>query len=121
ALGDEGRHVTPKPAGAPLVGGVSGDIGPDQIGEGAVAEIGVNLLVVLAENLGEPRHIGVAIDAEKNLAFFLGAVVDLGEDRVVAGENAALKFVLDVLEAFHSAATREGACALITSPAICRA
>ena len=51
----------------------------------------MHLLVVVAENLGEPRDIGVAIDAEQHLALFLGAVVHLGKDGVVAGEDAALE------------------------------
>ena len=91
ALGDEGGHVPAEPAGAPLIRRIAGDIGLHQIGEGAIAEIGVELLVVLAENLGEPRDIGVAVDAEQDFALFLGAVVDLGKDRVVAGQDAALE------------------------------
>ena len=51
----------------------------------------MHLLVVLAKNLGEPRDIGVAIDAEQNLALFLEAVVHVGKDGVVAGEDAALE------------------------------
>ena len=89
----------------------------------------MHLLVVLAENLGEPRDIGVAIDAEQDLALFLGAVVDIGKDGVVAGKDAALKLVLNLFEAFHSAAARRGVpstsvlstLAPSTSPAIERA
>jgi predicted protein tyrosine phosphatase len=65
----------------------------------------VQLLVILADNLGESRHIGVAIDAEQHLAPFLGAVLDLGQDGVVAGKNAALEAVLDFAKALHSAAS----------------
>ena len=84
----------------------------------------MHLLVVLAENLGEPRDIGVAIDAEQNLALFPEAVVHVGKDGVVAGEDAALKLVLNLFEAFHSAAMRRGLRRVLvpsTSPAMLRA
>jgi hypothetical protein len=48
----------------------------------------------------------VAVDTEQRLPLFLGAVLDLGKDRVVAGEDAALKALLKVFEAAHSAAAR---------------
>ncbi len=54
----------------------------------------MQLLVVVVEDLGESGDIGVAIDAEQHLALFLVAVIDLGEDGVVAGKDAALEGVL---------------------------
>ena len=64
----------------------------------------MKLGIVIGENLGEARDIGVAIDAEQDLALFLGAVLHLGEDRVVAGEDAALECLLKLPETLHSAA-----------------
>jgi hypothetical protein len=57
--------VTPEPPRAPLVRRIGGDIGLDQLGEALIAEIGMQLFIVVAENLGEPGDIGVAIDAER--------------------------------------------------------
>ena len=51
----------------------------------------------------------MAVNAEQHIALFLGAVLDLGEDRVVAGKDAALEALLKVFEAAHSAAARRGA------------
>ena len=94
AVPDEGGQVTPEPARAALVRRIGGDIGLDQLGEGLIAEISVQLLVIVVEDLGEPGDIGVAIDAEQHLALFLVAVVDLVEDGVVAGKDAALEGIL---------------------------
>jgi len=85
---------------------MGGDVGLYQPGEGLIADIGMDLLIALANDLGEPGHIGVAVDAEQHLAVFLSAVVDLGEDRVVFGKNAALKLVLQLFESLHSVASR---------------
>ena len=65
----------------------------------------MQLLIVVAENLGEPRDIGVAIDAEQHVTLLLGAVFDLGKDGVVAGKNAALEGLLQLFETLHSAAS----------------
>ena len=88
---------------------VGGDIGFGELGETGIAEISMQLLVVVGQHLGEARDIGVAVDAEQHFALFLGAVLDLGKDRVVAGKDAALEALLKVFEAAHSAAARRGA------------
>ena len=85
---------------------VGGDIGLGELGETGIAEIGMQLLVVVGQHLGEARDISVAVDAEQRFPLFLGAVLDLGKDRVVAGEDAALEALLKVFEAAHSAAAR---------------
>ena len=85
---------------------VGGDIGFGELGETGIAEIGMQLLVVVGQHLGEARDISVAVDAEQLFPLFLGAVLDLGKDRVVAGKDAALEALLKVFEAAHSAAAR---------------
>src|SRR5262245_13639882 len=122
----EGRVVThesgemaPEPARAPLIGRIGGDIGFHQSGEGLIAEIGVKLLVVLADDLGEPGGIGIAVDTEQHLALLFVAVLDLAKDGVVAGENAALEAVLDLAKGLHSAASSR--LPFSTAPAIARA
>ncbi len=50
--------------------------------------------VVVAHGLDQPRAIGIAIDAEQRLAFFFGAVENFGQNRIVAGQNAALERAL---------------------------
>src|SRR4029079_11262718 len=88
---------------------VGGDIGLAELGETGIAEIGMQLLVVVGQHLGEARDISVAVDAEQLFPLFFGAVFDLGKDRVVAGKDAALEALLEVFEAAHSAAARLGA------------
>src|SRR5262245_66604076 len=115
----EGGEMAPEPARAPLIGRIGGDIGFHQSGEGLIAEIGVKLLVVLADDLGEPGGVGVAIDAEQHLALFLVAVLNLAKYGVIAGEDAALEAVLDLAKGFHSAASSR--LPFSTAPAIARA
>src|SRR5262249_12330429 len=103
-LANEGGKVAPEPAGAALIGGVGGDISRHQPAEGLVAEISVQLLIVPTDSVGQSCHIGVAINAEQDVALFLGAVIDLGEDGIVAGKDTALKCILDLAKALHSAA-----------------
>src|SRR4249920_4058150 len=105
----EARNVTPEVAGASPIGRVSGDVGLGELGETCIAEIGMHLLVIVGKHLGEPRDIGIAVDAEQHLPLFLGAVLDLRKDGVVAGENAALKAFLQLFEGGHSAAASLGA------------
>src|SRR3990170_4926106 len=105
AFPHEGGKVTAEPPRTPLVRRIGGDIGFDQTRKTLIAEIGMQLLIVVAENLGEPRDIGVAIDAEQHVTLLLGAVFDLGKDGVVAGKNAALEGLLQLFEALHSAAS----------------
>jgi hypothetical protein len=62
--------MTAEVSGAPPVGGMGGDIRLHQLGEGRVADIAVEHLVVLGEHLGEAGDIGVTIDAEQRLALF---------------------------------------------------
>ena len=58
----------------------------------------------VGQDLGEPGDVSVAVNAEQRSPLFLGAVLDLGKDRVVAGEDAALEAFLELFETAHSAA-----------------
>jgi hypothetical protein len=51
----------------------------------------VHLAVVVAENLNESSDIGVAVDAEEHASLLAGAVPDVAQNGVVAGEYAGLK------------------------------
>ena len=57
--------------------------------------------VIVAHRIDQPRAIGIAIDAEQRLALFAGAVENFGQHRVVAIEDAALKFSLLPREVAH--------------------
>jgi hypothetical protein len=100
------RNVTPEVPGASPIRRVGGDVGLGQSGETSIAKIGMHLLVIVGQHLREPGDIGIAVDAEQHLPLFLGAVLDLRKDGVVAGENAALEAFLQLFEAAHSAAAR---------------
>src|SRR5260370_4496923 len=65
-------------------------------------------LVLVAHGLDQPRTIGVPVDAKQDLALFPGAVENLGQYSVVAGEDAALKVVLLAGEVAHPACRIDG-------------
>src|SRR5260370_37393929 len=50
-----------------------------------------------------PRAVGVTVDAVQRLALLLGAVEDLGEHHIVAGQDAALEVILLPREVAHPA------------------
>src|SRR5260221_7753451 len=49
---------------------------------------------MFAPPLAQPGAVGVAVDAVQRLALLLGAVEDLGQHRIVAGQDAALEISL---------------------------
>ena len=65
-------------------------------------------LMIVAHRLDQPRAIGITIDAEQRLALLAGAVEDFGQHRIVAGQDAALKFSLLPREVAHSACLPKG-------------
>ncbi len=79
------------------------DIGVPHLVEHLVAEIGVQQFVIAAHGLDQPRAIGIAIDAKQRLALLPGAVEDFSQHRIVAVEDAALKFGLLPREVAHQA------------------
>ena len=93
-LTDELGKMPAEIADAATVGWVGRDVGLRELGEAGVAEIGVQHRIILAQHLGEACDVSVAINFEEDCPVLIGAVLDLGEDRVIAGEDAALKALL---------------------------
>src|SRR5262245_32914387 len=91
-------QMPPEPACVPLIRRVGGNIELGKLAELGIAHIGVELLVVLGENFGEARDIGVAVDAEQRFAPLFVAFIQLAKDRVVAGKDAVLKTFLELPE-----------------------
>src|SRR6185295_5800515 len=69
--------------------------------EHLVAEIGVKTFVIIAQGIDQPRAVSVPVNAVQYLALLLRAVEDLGEDGVVAAQDAALKIILLPREVAH--------------------
>src|ERR1700722_18045376 len=59
--------------------------------------------MVVAHRLDQPRTVGVFVDAKQHVAFFPRAVEDFSQNRVVTGEDAALKIALLPREITHPA------------------
>jgi hypothetical protein len=74
------RNVATEIPGASPIRRVGGDVGLGKLGETGIAEIGMHLLVIVGKHFGEPRDIGIAVDAEQHLPLFLWTVLDLRKD-----------------------------------------
>ena len=79
------------------------DIGISHLVEHLIAEIGMQQLVIVAHGLDQPRTVGITINAIQRLALLFGAVDDFGQNRIVAGQNAALEIILLPREVAHPA------------------
>jgi hypothetical protein len=55
-----------------------------QLRKARIAEVGMELLVVIGEHFREPGDISMTVDVEQNLPLFLGAVLNLRQNRIVA-------------------------------------
>jgi hypothetical protein len=57
-----------------------------QLRKARIAEVGMELLVVIGEHFREPGDISMTVDVEQNLPLFLGAVLNLHlrQNRIVA-------------------------------------
>src|SRR6266404_1120852 len=89
------------------------DIGMPHLVEHLVTEIEVQQLVVVAHGLDQPRAVGIAIDAEQRLAFLFGAIENLGQNRIVSGQNAALERALLPRKIAHPASLPGSTCSAI--------